>query len=190
MVVSDRHVMRPSFDAALEAALRGGARWFQLREKDLARHDLLELAQRAQNLCAEVGAILSVNGDLEIAKKVGARGIHWPEAHTEITEQSRFLTGKSAHAIHKVRGSMHLDYLVFGSIFPTASHPGSPGVGLSELRRATVSTPLPVFAIGGIDVSRVRDCIDAGAYGVGVLGAVWKAANIENAVAQLLREVH
>jgi thiamine-phosphate pyrophosphorylase len=60
-----------------------------------------------------------------------------------------------------------VDYLMLGTMFPSASKPaGAPVQGLDVLTRATAATPVPVIAIGGIDPDRARECAAAGAAGV------------------------
>jgi thiamine monophosphate synthase len=56
--------------------------------------------------------------------------------------------------------------VVFGPIFPTASKPGHPGVGLEALEEVVSSVPIPVYALGGVTPERVPQIADTGAHGV------------------------
>ncbi len=57
------------------------------------------------------------------------------------------------------------DYLVFGSVFASATHPGQPAAGLEALQRVARAVRIPVLAIGGVDAERVAACLAAGAAG-------------------------
>ena len=79
-----------------------------------------------------------------------------------------FLVGRSIHSAAdavRVSGEGGLDYLVFGTVFPTPSKPGAAGGGVAGLRAAVEATSLPVLAIGGVDGDRVADVAHAGAAG-------------------------
>jgi thiamine-phosphate pyrophosphorylase len=181
--------MRPSFDAALEAALRGGARFIQLREKDLSPREVLDLALHAQRLCEKYGAKLVINSRADIARAAHADGVHLPEndvppAAARLSLGYHALCGVSVHSVEAARLAAHegADYLVFGPVFQTTSHPGTAPVGLEALREIATAVTTPIFAIGGIDTESSRLCLNAGAYGVAVISAVWHAANVVEAV--------
>lgn len=193
MLVTLRQAMRPGFDFALAAALRGGARLIQLRESfqnpDAA--SLQELASITDSACRRSGARWVLNGEETAARALGASGVHWPEREIPPVPAPRpgnFLRGASIHSAAKARAAVHggADYLVFGSIWETASHPGGVAAGLHQLREICAISPVPVYAIGGVTAARVADCRAAGAHGVAVLRAVWDAADIEAATRELV----
>jgi thiamine-phosphate pyrophosphorylase len=194
MLVTQSAIMRPTFATALEDALRGGARWIQLREKNLARRELLQAAHEAQQLCARYGALLSINASPEVVCEVQAAGIHLPEAmQNPAALRAGFpvprLVGQSVHSVEAARRATEsgCDYVVFGSVFPTTSHPGMAAQGLEQLREVVAATPLSVLAIGGIGLQDVATCIRAGASGVAVVSAAWHSASVETAVRELVR---
>jgi thiamine-phosphate pyrophosphorylase len=77
------------------------------------------------------------------------------------------------------------DFLLVGSIYETASHPGRPAAGLG-LVRAAAALGRPVIAIGGIDAARAREARAAGAYGVAAITAIWHAVDPAAAALALL----
>jgi thiamine-phosphate pyrophosphorylase len=206
ILVTSRQMMQPSFEAALEAALQDGAPWIQLREKDLTPSELSELACRAQQLCARYGTLLSINVRADVAHGNVAQfanshlahfaGVHVPE-HGLAPHQARAmlhdsaLVGQSVHGVQAAQRAtaQGADYLVFGSVFPTNSHPDSASQGLRALHEITTVTHLPVYAIGGIDASRIPPCLDAGAHGVAVLSAAWQSGDVSEAVYRLVQAV-
>jgi thiamine-phosphate pyrophosphorylase len=196
MLVTNRRLMQPSFAAALEAALRGGARWIQLREKELAPHELMELALQAQQLCTRYGALLSINSRADIARAAHASGVHLPERgiaphQARLSLDTGALVGQSVHGVEAAQRAAQqgADYLVLGSVFPTASHPGGTTQGLAALREIAAATHIPVYAIGGIDVQRIGPCLTAGACGVAVVGAAWQDADVSKNVSALVQAV-
>jgi thiamine-phosphate pyrophosphorylase len=194
MVVTDRHRMRPHFEAALREALEAGARLIQLREKDLPDSQLLELATTAAALCREYGAVLLVNGPPEIALQAGAAGTHWPEskigeAHATADRYPNLIQGASIHHATGIAETNGLSYLVFGSIYPTHSHPGAPPAGLDQLTQIAAATSLPLYAIGGITPDRIPACLSAGAHGIASIAAIWDNNDIATAIQEFLQQL-
>lgn len=191
MLVTQSSIMQPHFCSALEAALTGGARLIQLREKELSCAQTLRLAQAAKALCDSFHARLVINGDGETAQAIGT-GIHLRESQSATKARdalgSGYSIGQSVHSLEAAWRAQNegCDYLVFGSVFPTASHPGSTPGGLEALRNVTREISIPVFAIGGITPENARQCLDCGAHGVGVIRAIWSAPDITEATRRLL----
>ena len=90
------------------------------------------------------------------------------------------LVGRSVHGAPEAERAARqgIDYLILGPIYPTAAKPGHSGSGLSVLEQiARLVDPVPLFAIGGIEVSRVPEVIHAGAHGIAVAGAILGASD-------------
>ena len=192
LLVTDRHQMRPSFTGALEAALRGGARLIQLREKTLSPREVFTLALQTQPLVERFGAHLLINSRADIARAVHAAGVHLPEddiapAEARLSLSQYSLCGASVHSVEAAQRATAegADYLVFGPVFPTASHPTTAPAGIEKLTAVVRATPRPVYAIGGVTDISARQCREAGAYGIAVMSAVWQAENVANAVRAL-----
>jgi thiamine-phosphate pyrophosphorylase len=194
MLITQGHAMRPSPLLALQNALQGGARLIQLREKELSDDQLRRLARDTKQLCHEFDARLIINNRLEIARSTGAN-LHLPESEMETLPATRkelgneVLIGASAHSLEAAQCALEqgADYIVFGSVFETASHPGSTPAGLEALREVCNSVKIPVFAVGGITSRNARKCVDAGAHGVAVIRAVWSTPDVGAAVRELLQ---
>lgn len=196
LLITDRRKMRPTFEAALAAALGGGARLIQLREKDLTPLEVLHLAHQAQHLCESYGAQLLINSRAEIALDAHSAGVHLPEQNlglqeTRLTLGNHAVCGVSVHSVESAQRvtAAGADYLVFGPVFRTASHPDTLPVGLDALRQVSEATALPVFAVGGIDAASVLPCMEAGAHGVAVISAVWEATDVAAATHALIERI-
>lgn len=189
MLVTSRHQMKPSFESTLENALLGGASLIQLREKDLDQTLFMFMAQMCRKLCVNYRAELLINGRPKIAERLSIGGLHLPESALELDALPKFpVTGISVHSLENAKKAevMGADYLIYGSVFSTASHPDIVPVGLEELHKLTQAVACPVYAIGGISVANAKSCQEVGAHGVAVLSAVWQAPDVSQAVRDLL----
>jgi thiamine-phosphate pyrophosphorylase len=84
------------------------------------------------------------------------------------TTDSATLYGVSVHSLEEalMAETLGATYMTFSPVFPTASKPGDPGAGISELKRVSAGVSIPVLALGGIDAGNAWECIEAGAYGI------------------------
>jgi thiamine-phosphate pyrophosphorylase len=194
MLITERHAMQPSTSDALQSALKGGAQLIQLREKDLPPAELLALAREFQWHCAAFNSRLIINSEVEIAQEIGA-GLHLPESEVLRLPIARralgneVLIGASAHSREAAQHAVDqgADYIVFGSVFETVSHPGSTPAGLQKLSEVCSAIKIPVFAVGGITARHARACREAEAHGVAVIRAVWSTPDVETAVRHLIK---
>ena len=191
MLVTDRRRTRHrEMIPLLAEAVRGGVGLIQIREKDLPDDALRELLQQIRAAIPRETRVV-VNSSHRVARTTSI-GLHLPAAEPlPWSRQSGWrppLFGRSAHDEGEVRAAIEdqVDYLVLGTVFPTPSKPGHSGGGAELVRQmATLARPLPLFAIGGITVSRIPELIHAGAYGVAVCGAIL-SANDPRRVAEAL----
>lgn len=132
-----------------------------------------------------------LNGRPELARRLRF-GLHLPASHAPVPRQGLSLMGRSAHDGEEVRRarSEGVDYLVIGTVFPTASKPGREALGLTGLAQlVALAAPLPVFAIGGMTVARTREVLATGAHGVAVCTAILAAADPAAATLSFLEEL-
>jgi thiamine-phosphate pyrophosphorylase len=189
MLVTSRHQMKPSFEHCLETALLGGASLIQLREKDLDPTLFLFLAGVCRKLCSHYHAELLINSRPKTAQSLAIGGLHLPESALKAEALPKFaVMGFSVHSLENAKRAeaRGADYLVYGSIFSTPSHPENTPAGLEELHRVTQAVSCPVYAIGGISADNAKACREAGAYGVAVMSAVWQAPDVTQATRDLL----
>ena len=192
MLVTDR-TLAGGEDAlvdAVAAAVAGGVDAVQLREKDLSADRLLPLARRLREVTARTGALLIVNGPLEVALAAHADGVHLPEAVPTIERPARpFIVGRSVHSLeaaHRAEAE-GAGYLIAGPIYETPSHPAAPPAGLRLIEDIAAAVGIPVLAIGGITAERVAPVLRAGpdVIGVAVISAVLAAPSPSDAARRL-----
>jgi 8-oxo-dGTP diphosphatase len=85
------------------------------------------------------------------------------------------LVGASCHESSELEQAarLGLDFAVLGPLKPTATHPGDAGIGWESFARLVAGLPLPVYAIGGLSPSDMRDALNAGAQGIAAIRAAW-----------------
>ena len=159
-------------------ALRRGATIIQLRIPG-APGRALEKEARVLIPTAHVPVLIGSRCDVALA--VGAYGVHLPETDIPVADARRLvgsdrLVGRSVHSVEAARAAAAAgaDYLVFGPVFETPSHPGRPAAGIEALRevcRAAAGAGVPVLAIGGVAGDRVAEVAAAGAAGYAAIGA-------------------
>jgi len=181
----------------VEALLAAGVPLLQLRDKKMALRELCDLAGAVQSRCVAAGALLVVNDRADVARLVGAAGVHLGQTDLPPSEARRILgehalIGYSTHDLEQVRladGLDCIDYIGFGPIFPTTSKANpDPCPGLEGLRAARLATRLPIAAIGGIDASTARAVRTAGADTIAMIGALAVARDVGALVRRLVAE--
>ncbi|HEX2642620.1 MAG TPA: thiamine phosphate synthase [Thermoanaerobaculia bacterium] len=156
---------------ALAAA---GVDGVQIREKDLDDRALLDLVRLARAALPE--STLLVNGRLDVALAAGAAGAHLPGDGVPLAAlRERFggnvLLGRSTHTLEEVERARRdgADYVTFGPVYET---PGKaeygPPAGLERLA-AAARLRIPVYALGGVTLSRFGEVAAAGAAGVAAI---------------------
>ncbi len=185
---------RPLVDV-VHAALDGGIRGVQLREKDLDGRALHTLAQRLRVLTRRYDARLLVNDRIDVALAVEADGVHlghnsFPVETARNLLGTERLIGVSTHSEAEIAAAQAADFIVFGPVYATPSKAayGAPQ-GPGKLRQAVALSTVPVFAIGGITVDRVPEIIEAGARGIALISAIGAAPDPALAARALVHTV-
>ena len=162
----------------VRAAAAAGVHLVQVRERDLATRDLLNLVGRCVEAARGTSTRVLVNDRVDVALAAGAHGVHLP-AHGAPASRLRrlvppgFVVGRSVHDADeaaRVAADGGVDYLIFGTVFPTSSKPGVAAVGVLGLRAAVAAAPVPVLAIGGVTLNRLSGIAATGAAGFAAIG--------------------
>src|SRR5271154_3393969 len=179
----------------LREAIAGGVDIVQLREKHLPDDELVSVANAARALCERLGALLIVNDRPFVAREVGADGVHVGQEDMPVAEVRELLgpdmlIGLSTHAPEEIdaEDALLADYIGVGPVHETPTKPGRPAVGLELIRYAARHSPVPFFAIGGLNAGNLGEAIGAGARRAVVLRAISAAEDPQRA-ARALRDL-
>ncbi len=163
---------------AIGAAARGGIDSVQVRDRAATPAELCAIARDAAAACGGRAGVF-VNGRADVARAAGASGAHLPSFGTAVAAARDVLApaqqvGVSVHSVEEAIVALRegADYLLFGHVYPSGSHPGVPGRGLGLLRDVVEAADVPVLAIGGIDAGRVAETMATGCAGVAVISAI------------------
>lgn len=174
---------------AVEAALKGGIKAVQLREKDLGTRELLNMAYKMREMTGKYKAKLFINDRADIAIAVEADGVHlgqksMPAYAVRKIVHERFLIGVSTHSMDEaIRADEEgADFITLGPIYETPSKLkyGNP-IGIDIIKKVKAKVSTPVFAIGGIKEKMVKEVIDAGADGIALISGILGAADVKSA---------
>jgi thiamine-phosphate pyrophosphorylase len=214
-ITDRRQLSSVSLAAVIRETLRAGVDLVQVREKDLPSRELIALVEEALRLnvgasgagpgpnvvrpCllgtdqGEGGARVVVNDRVDVALATGAHGVHLG-AHSMPVEVVRrfaprpFVLGVSCHSLAEAMAaeSGGADYLVLGPVFETPSKLRyGPPLGLEKLRNVSAQIRIPVLALGGITVERIRPCLEAGAAGIAGIRIFQECESIQERVREL-----
>jgi thiamine-phosphate pyrophosphorylase len=177
-------------------AIRGGVKVIQLRDKQHAKIELLEMARRLNEICAEKEVLLIINDYLDIAMACGADGVHLGQGDLPLPEARSLLSPdkiigcSTASLSEAVRAeSEGADYIAVGSIYPTPSKEDCRLAGIETLRRIREKVSLPLIAIGGINETNAAEVTEAGADGIAVISAVLGAEDVERAARNMITKI-
>lgn len=194
--VTDRHWLNgATLISQVEAALKGGATFIQLREKNLDDKAFYQEALEIQKLCKEYKVPFVINDNVELAKKIGADGVHVGQSDMEALDVRKVLgddkiIGVSAQTVEQAElAEKHgADYLGVGAVFPTGSKNDATEVSFEMLQEICEHVHIPVIAIGGITRDNVVELSQSGICGIAVISAIFGQTDIEAATADLKKQ--
>ncbi len=178
----------------VEEAIKGGATFVQLREKELDCESFLEEARELKKLCSQYGVPFVVNDNVDIAVAADADGVHVGQEDMEVGAVRRRLgpgkiIGVSCKTAEQARlaQSQGADYLGAGAMFPTGSKQDATGITVDRLQEICGAVTIPVVAIGGIGPDNVEQLRGTGIAGVAVISALFAQENVKTAAEEMNR---
>jgi len=176
----------------LGEAVAGGVDIYQLREKELPEAELTALAGATRAICERLGALFIVNDRPSVAAAAGADGVHVGQEDMDVAAVreivgEQLLIGLSTHTAAEIDAvdPAIVDYIGVGPVHATPTKPGRPAVGTALVRYAAAHSPVPFFAIGGLDAHNIGEVLAAGAERVCVLRAIAEAPEPRSAAREL-----
>ncbi len=161
----------------LERALQQGLRLLQVREQHLSPANYLHFTQAVIDLAHLYQAKVLVNGDVELARKTAADGVHYTGKQLLACRARPDFAWCSASCHTKEElhhaGKLGFDCALLSPVLPTLSHPGSPHLGWQKFAEMTANATLPVYALGGLSVGDLAVAQQHGAHGIALLRGAW-----------------
>lgn len=169
-------------EAKIEAALKAGADYIQLREKDISSAEYLLRAKRLRKMTDKYRTRLIINDRLDIALLSGADGVHLGQEDVPVKEARRLLgaqgiIGATAKTPEQAKQAMEdgADYLGSGAWFFTETKKDAVPISEETYRRILQSAPIPNVAVGGINAENCRKPLSLGASGLAISAGILKA---------------
>lgn len=176
-------------------AIAGGTTFVQLREKDAPREEVVALARQLAEICAAAHVPFVINDDVELAREVGADGVHVGQDDMACADARRLLgpqalVGVSVQTVGQARKAQAdgADYVGVGALVPTATKPDAVEVSVGELRTICEAIDIPVVGIGGLNKRTIGQFAGCGLDGVAVVSAIFAADDCKQAARELREE--
>ena len=171
------------------AAIEGGIRILQYRNKQASRHQQHEEASGLLSLCRQHNVLFIINDDVELAAEIDADGVHLGQQDRALHEARQQLGADKIIGIscnnrfdNAVSAQLQgADYVAFGRFFPSQTKPRAPQAEIGLLQRARIELQLPVVAIGGITPDNGRQLIAAGADMLAVIHGIFAQQDVRQA---------
>jgi thiamine-phosphate pyrophosphorylase len=188
-LITDRRACggRSVLDLA-KSAIEGGLKLLQYREKGLSRSEGFQVASALRELTQSAGVTLLINDDIDLCLAVEADGVHLGREDFPLPVARKILGHQKIIGIStrdpqaaKQADREGADYIAVGPIFSSKTKQVRPPLGCEILREIRRMTALPMFGIGGIDLTNACDVIRAGADGVAVISVLHEAHDVKSA---------
>lgn len=181
--------------AQAEAALGGGCRILQYRDKSSDDQRRSEEARALLKLCQAHDAILIINDDLDLCLQSGAQGVHLGRDDPDLQSARRRLDGDRIIGVScyndlqlaHTAAAGGADYIAFGAIYPSSTKPAAVNAGLELLQQAKSELDTPMVAIGGITPENAYPVIQAGADMVAMIQGLFGQNDIQLAASNVTR---
>ncbi len=178
--------------------IAGGVDILQLRGKKQSAAEIESIAANLRTVTAERSVPLIINDYPEIARSVGADGVHVGQDDLSVNEArkqggGRLLVGKSTHSLEQACAAVDegADYIGFGPLFATPTKPDYPAIGLADIAEAHRIVNIPIFCIGGIKLENLAQVMAAGARRVVIVSGLLRTLDVSGyarACKELLEE--
>ena len=190
---TDRKLMSSNgFEESLRAALRGGVTLVQLREKDCTDREFYELACQVQMIANQHHVYLIINDRVDIARAVGADGIHLgqDDLPCRVVRQQLgdyYTIGVTVHNLAEAiqAEADGADYIGVGAVFPTKTKQDAVVIAPEELIAIRKAVSIPMVAIGGINKENLSELKGKGLDGIAVISAILAQPDVEAAAREM-----
>ena len=176
----------------VEAALRGGVTFMQIREKEKTTREYLSLARRVHELTLHYGVPLVIDDRLDVAMAIEAEGVHLGQSDMPIDIArgifgEKKIIGATAKTVEQALEAYRqgADYLGVGAIYPTTTKVKTILTSTDTLQDICDAVPIPVNAIGGLNKDNIHVLQGIPIAGICVVSAIMKATDPKQAAMDL-----
>lgn len=191
LITDSRRFGKAEFLTRLERALRAGARLVQLREPSMPAAEYRAYAIEVADLCHRYHGVLLLNAEPDWVQDCGADGVHLNsrrlmEYRRRPLGQEYWVAASCHHADELEHAAqLNVDFAVLSPVAKTATHPDATPLGWEKFQQLCSDVDLPVYALGGMRASDLRQARFVSAQGLAMLSEVWAAESIEAVIAAL-----
>ena len=196
-VIADKTLCRDkNVEDVVVQAIEGGAQMIQYRDKESDDDGFVKLASQLRNRCKDASVPFIINDRVDAALITDADGVHVGDEDLSIGEARDILgpdkiIGKTARTVQQAIAAERegADYVGLGPVFPTDSKQIDGPIGMGVIRSASQALKIPLFAIGGINLSNLDQLLQAGSRRIAVISAVVSSDDVKSSANELLRKL-
>lgn len=194
--ITDSSLSKKNNIEDVKAAIRGGVKIIQYREKKLSKEEMIKEAKKIKEICKENDVLFLINDFVDVALEIDADGVHLGLEDMSYGKARKILgkkiIGLTAHnkeeAIEFER--IGADYVGVSPIFNTTTKKDAGrAMGTEELKEIINTVNIPCVAIGGITEENMESVIRAGADSVAMISAVVTKDNVEETVRNIIQKI-
>lgn len=196
VIIDPKLSLNPNLDEVVSSALEGGAQMIQFRNKEFSDEEFLVLSERIKKITQKKNIPLIINDRVNIAKLIDADGVHLGQDDMPLKEARGILgqekiigisTSNLEEALEAEKQGA--DYVGLGPIFQTGSKEIKGTIGTEMLKLVLGRVKIPVFPIGGINLSNIDQVVQAGSRRIAVISAVIAQKEVKKAAWELLERL-
>ena len=194
--ITDSKLTEKNITADVKQALDANVSMVQYREKEKIANLRRGEAEVVLNMCRGAGVPMVVNDDVELAKIIGADGVHLGKADMPLKEARDSLgpeaiIGVSVSSAEEARAAEEegADYVAVSPVFETPTKPDAgASLGIETIEKVRDAVSIPVIAIGGLNGDNIKDALKAGADLVCAISASLKGGTVKENIKAMMKE--
>ena len=180
LVTDNSYLKGRALTDIVKEAIAGGVTMVQLREKESSSIEFYRKALAIKEITKAANIPLIINDRVDIALAVDADGLHIGQSDLPYSVVRKMLgydkiIGLSVETIEQAKeaNNLDVDYIGISPVFSTPSKTNTyASFGIEGIKEIVSFTKHPTVAIGGINLSNVREIMEAGANGIAVISAI------------------
>ncbi len=195
--ITDSKLTKKNVVEDVKAAIKGGVKVVQYREKDAPTRQMIEEAKKIRQICKKNSVLFLINDRIDVAIAVNADGVHignedMPYWHARKLLGENKVIGLSAHSVKDALQNQKLgaDYTSIGPIYRTTTKKSpKPPIGLGPIKQLKSRLKIPFVAIGGINEKNIDEVLRAGARNIAMVSGIVAKNNVGEAVRNLISKI-